>query len=349
MPIEILMPALSPTMEEGNLSKWLKNEGDKVVAGDVIAEIETDKATMEVEAVDEGTIAKIVVPAGTEGVKVNAVIAVLAVDGEDVDKAGEGIGEEPAKAEAAGASACGGQERGRSTCRGGAEDRSRRRSGHSGRHRDGLDHGARSAARRHGRGNAPRRRCLRHGRGGRRVPGRLQDHARAAAGVRAAPRRRYADHRARLCRRRRRCGDGRAEADRRVHDLQLRHAGDRPDHQLRRQDALYVRRPDGRADRLPRTERCGCPRRRPALAVLCRLVQPHSGPQGGDAVHGRRRQGPAQGGDPRSEPGHLPRKRNPLRPVLRRAEARRFRAADRQGAHPQAAARTSPSSRSASA
>ncbi|WP_192181171.1 pyruvate dehydrogenase complex E1 component subunit beta [Mesorhizobium amorphae] len=101
MPIEILMPALSPTMEEGNLSKWLKNEGDKVVAGDVIAEIETDKATMEVEAVDEGTIAKIVVPAGTEGVKVNAVIAVLAVDGEDVDKAGEGIGEEPAKAEVA--------------------------------------------------------------------------------------------------------------------------------------------------------------------------------------------------------------------------------------------------------
>ncbi|TGT73164.1 pyruvate dehydrogenase complex E1 component subunit beta [bacterium M00.F.Ca.ET.159.01.1.1] len=102
MPIEILMPALSPTMEEGNLSKWLKNEGDKIVAGDVIAEIETDKATMEVEAVDEGTLAKIVVPAGTEGVKVNAVIAVLAVDGEDVDKAGEGIGEEePAKAEAA--------------------------------------------------------------------------------------------------------------------------------------------------------------------------------------------------------------------------------------------------------
>ncbi|MDX8462495.1 pyruvate dehydrogenase complex E1 component subunit beta [Mesorhizobium humile] len=102
MPIEILMPALSPTMEEGNLSKWLKNEGDKIVAGDVIAEIETDKATMEVEAVDEGTLAKIVVPAGSEGVKVNAVIAVLAVDGEDVDKAGEGIGEEePAKAEAA--------------------------------------------------------------------------------------------------------------------------------------------------------------------------------------------------------------------------------------------------------
>ena len=77
------MPALSPTMEEGKLAKWLKQEGDKVEAGDVIAEIETDKATMEVEAVDEGVLGKIVVPAGTEGVKVNAVIAVLLVEGED--------------------------------------------------------------------------------------------------------------------------------------------------------------------------------------------------------------------------------------------------------------------------
>jgi len=94
MPIEILMPALSPTMEEGNVSKWLKKEGDKISAGDVIAEIETDKATMEVEAVDEGILAKIVVPEGTEGVKVNTPIAVLAVEGEDVDKAGEGVGEE---------------------------------------------------------------------------------------------------------------------------------------------------------------------------------------------------------------------------------------------------------------
>ena len=83
MAVDILMPALSPTMEEGTLSKWLKGEGDKVEAGDVIAEIETDKATMEVEAVDEGTLAKIVIPEGTENVKVNAVIAVLTEDGED--------------------------------------------------------------------------------------------------------------------------------------------------------------------------------------------------------------------------------------------------------------------------
>lgn len=90
MPINITMPALSPTMEEGNLAKWLVKEGDKVSSGDVIAEIETDKATMEVEAVDEGTIAKIVVPEGTEGVKVNALIAILAEEGEDIAEAAKG-------------------------------------------------------------------------------------------------------------------------------------------------------------------------------------------------------------------------------------------------------------------
>lgn len=84
MPINITMPALSPTMEEGNLAKWLVKEGDAVSSGDVIAEIETDKATMEVEAVDEGTVAKILVAEGTEGVKVNEIIAVLAGEGEDV-------------------------------------------------------------------------------------------------------------------------------------------------------------------------------------------------------------------------------------------------------------------------
>ena len=83
MAINILMPALSPTMEEGKLSKWLKHEGDAVKPGDVIAEIETDKATMEVEAVDEGTLTRILVPEGTENVKVNAPIALLGVDGED--------------------------------------------------------------------------------------------------------------------------------------------------------------------------------------------------------------------------------------------------------------------------
>src|SRR5438045_6948045 len=83
MPIELKMPALSPTMEEGTLAKWLVKEGDKVAAGDILAEIETDKATMEFEAVDEGTISKILVPEGTDEVKVGAVIALMAAEGED--------------------------------------------------------------------------------------------------------------------------------------------------------------------------------------------------------------------------------------------------------------------------
>ena len=84
MTTEILMPALSPTMEEGTLAKWLVKEGDTVSAGDILAEIETDKATMEFEAVDEGTISKILVSEGSEGIKVNSPIAILADDGENI-------------------------------------------------------------------------------------------------------------------------------------------------------------------------------------------------------------------------------------------------------------------------
>ena len=84
MAVEILMPALSPTMTEGKLAKWLVKEGDDVRAGDVIAEIETDKATMEFEAVDDGKVGRILVPEGAEGILVNAPIAVIAMDGEDV-------------------------------------------------------------------------------------------------------------------------------------------------------------------------------------------------------------------------------------------------------------------------
>ena len=83
MPIEIRMPALSPTMTEGNLARWLKKEGDEVHSGDVIAEIETDKATMEYEAADEGRIGKIIVPEGAQGIKVNQPIALLLEEGED--------------------------------------------------------------------------------------------------------------------------------------------------------------------------------------------------------------------------------------------------------------------------
>src|SRR5260221_8753217 len=100
MPVNILMAALPAMMEKGNLAKWLKKEGDKVKPGDVIAEIETDKATMEYEAVDEGTLAKIVVPEGTPDVPVKALIAVLAEEGEDVKAAaaaaGKGAAPKPA-------------------------------------------------------------------------------------------------------------------------------------------------------------------------------------------------------------------------------------------------------------
>src|SRR3990167_3256702 len=100
MPIEILMPALSPTMTEGNLVKWLKREGDVVKSGDVIAEIETDKATMEVDTPDEGRMGKILVPEGTEGVQVNQVIALLLEEGEDssaLEKIKTGAAPEQAK------------------------------------------------------------------------------------------------------------------------------------------------------------------------------------------------------------------------------------------------------------
>jgi pyruvate dehydrogenase E2 component (dihydrolipoamide acetyltransferase) len=98
MPIEILMPALSPTMEEGTLAKWLVKEGDTVSSGDLLAEIETDKATMEFEAVDEGVVGKIMVAEGTEGVKVNAVIAVLLEDGESASDMTKAAAEAPAAA-----------------------------------------------------------------------------------------------------------------------------------------------------------------------------------------------------------------------------------------------------------
>ena len=101
MPIEVLMPALSPTMEKGNLAKWLKKEGDAVKSGDVIAEIETDKATMEVEAVDEGTLGKILVPEGTADVAVNTPIAVLLGDGEDASAIKSGVAQQQKVAESA--------------------------------------------------------------------------------------------------------------------------------------------------------------------------------------------------------------------------------------------------------
>src|ERR1700704_5250574 len=103
MPIQVLMPALSPTMEKGNLSKWLKKEGEAIKSGDVIAEIETDKATMEVEATDEGTLGKILIPEGTADVAVNTPIATILGDGESASDAAKASA--PAKQEKAAESA----------------------------------------------------------------------------------------------------------------------------------------------------------------------------------------------------------------------------------------------------
>src|ERR1700719_5369899 len=103
MPIEVLMPALSPTMEKGNLAKWVKHQGDKVKSGDIIAEIETDKATMEVEATDEGTLGQILVPEGTADVAVNTPIATILADGENASDLGKAAA--PAKQERAAESA----------------------------------------------------------------------------------------------------------------------------------------------------------------------------------------------------------------------------------------------------
>ena len=267
MATELKMPALSPTMEEGTLAKWLVKEGDEVKSGDILAEIETDKATMEFEAVDEGTIAKILVPEGTDGVKVGQPIALLAAEGEAACAAPAAAARACANLPRQDARLEGVRAPGIAAGRGHADaarvrDRRarsrRRRRAHARRARSARRHAAgqhdraRCAARRDGRGNAPRRPRVRDRRGGRRVSGRLQGHAEPAAGVRRQARRRYADHRIWLCRPWNGRGDGRPAADRRVHDLQLRDAGDRPHHQFGGEDELHVRRADALPDRVPR-------------------------------------------------------------------------------------------------
>ena len=180
MPIQVLMPALSPTMEKGNLAKWLKKEGETIKSGDVIAEIETDKATMEVEATDEGTLGRILIPEGTADVAVNTPIATILADGESAADLGKA---RRARAEGGRARAVGGSQ-GRSAASKRASQgaiRTRRcrraRSGSARRHRDDHPDHPRGAARRDGRRDAARRRCLHHGRRGRRISGRLQGDA----------------------------------------------------------------------------------------------------------------------------------------------------------------------------
>ena len=245
-------------MTEGKLARWLKHVGDDVHAGDVIAEIETDKATMEVEAVDEGKLAQILVDEGTEGVAVNTPIAVLSVNGEDVSGqrpaasvATAPVAATPAPA-AAPAPAPVRPRRSRPTAR---------RAG-QGLGPDHADHRARGAARCHGGGNARATNDVfligeevAQYQGAYKIsqglldefgPKRVIDtpiteHGFTGMAVGAAL-------------------NG-LQADRRVHDVQLRHAGDGPDHQLGGQDAVHVGRPDGLPDRVPRPERRGGARR----------------------------------------------------------------------------------------
>ncbi len=231
-------------------------------AGDVIAEIETDKATMEVEAVDEGKLARILVDEGTEGVAVNTPIAVLTVNGEDASRRAGPDGRSPAEPKVAAQA---------------ADPAAIADQAAQGQRKDALEAApapekdwgptkpitVREALR-----DAMALEMRRDGdvfllgeevaqyQGAYKISQGLLDEFGPQAGHR------HADHRARLHRHGGRRGAERAAADRRVHDLQLRHAGDGPDHQLRRQDAVHVRRPDGLPDRVPRPERRGVPRRR---------------------------------------------------------------------------------------
>ena len=195
-------------MEKGNLAKWHKKEGDTVKSGDVIAEIETDKATMEVEAVDEGTLGKILVPEGTNDVAVNTPIAMILGEGEDAAALKDGgaparqqkVAESapPAKAEQPAPQVNRAPAPRMAPVAAAPEPQESARAGCAGRHRDGHHDGARGIARCHGGGDAPRQGGLRHGRGGGRVSGRLQGDPGPAAGIWRRAGDRHADHRARI-------------------------------------------------------------------------------------------------------------------------------------------------------
>ena len=281
MATELKMPALSPTMEEGTLAKWLVKEGDVVKSGDLLAEIETDKATMEFEAVDEGTISKILVAEGSDGVKVGTVIALMGGEGE------------PRRLRQAGQCRRLPQRR-RAVLRPAQDERKARvmrkpaaptgtaqlapkvevaaeASGPtvSTTVREALRDAMAEEMR-------ARRARVRDGRGSRAISGRVQGHAGAARRVRPQARDRHADHRIWLCRDRVGRGDGRVEAGHRVHDLQLRDAGDRPHHQFGGQDQLHVGRADALPDRVPRAQWRGEPGRRAAQPELRPVVRQRS-------------------------------------------------------------------------
>ncbi len=313
MTINVLMPALSPTMEQGKLAKWLKSEGDAVKAGDVIAEIETDKATMEVEAVDEGVLARILVPGGTENVAVNTPIAVIAGEGEDasaVEAPPPAAGapapptapqDEPGEADAAGAVAA------RAAAAPAAKPVSVAAPPPISATPE-VPAGTTMIA-------MTMREALRDAMAEemRRDPnvfimgeevGEYQGAYKVTQGLlqEFGPTRvrRHADHRIWLCGHRRRRGLRRPAADRRIHDLQFFDAGDRPYREFGGENTLHVGRPDPQPHRLSRAQRGRGARRRAAQPGLRRLVLAGSRAQRRRALQRQRRQGSPESGDPRT-------------------------------------------------
>ena len=345
MPIEVLMPALSPTMEKGNLAKWHKKEGDAIKSGDVIAEIETDKATMEVEAIDEGTLGKILVPEGTNDVAVNTPIAMILPRRARTPPLLKD-GKPPArKARPNPTRLCRSSGRRVPTAasrkpklRAPGEDavasaeaaRPQRRAGRSRGDRNGHHDRARSVARRHGGGDAPRPDVFVMGeevaeyQGAYKVTqGLLQEFGAKRVSIRPITEHGFTG-----------LGVGAALPGLKpiVEFMTFNFAMQAIDQLINSAAktrymsggqigcSIVFRGPNG----------AGRARRRPAQPGLFLLVLARSGPQGDRASTRGRCQGPAQVGDPRSQPGDLPRERDPLRPVLPGAEARRLRGADRQ-------------------
>ncbi len=336
MPIQVLMPALSPTMEKGNLSKWLKKEGEPIKSGDVIAEIETDKATMEVEATDEGTLGKILIPEGTADVAVNTPIATILADGESAsdlgkvaapakqEKAAESAQPAQAKAEAPASKSGGGEEKKapsapqavaepdpevpegtemvtmtiREALRDAMAEEMRRDP-------DVFIMGEEVAEYQ---GAYKVTQGLLQEFGAKRVidtP--ITEHGFAGVGVGAAM----------------------AGLKPIVEFMTFNFAMQAIDQiinsaakTLYMSDAIYVGRTDGLLDRVPWTERGSRPRRRPAQPGLLGLVLAGSRPQGDRAVFGSRLQGPLESRDPRSQSGDLPRERNALWPFRRGPQTR---------------------------
>ncbi len=254
MSSEILMPALSPTMEEGKLAKWLVKEGDTVKSGDILAEIETDKATMEFEAVDEGKIGKILVPEGTEGVKVNQPIATLLQDGEAAPQANAEAKSEVKPAPVAKAAPVNATPAPVKEAKPTPAPSAPAPQGDTGKALLEPDVPAGTEL-----VNMTVREALRDAMAEemRRDPtvflmgeevAQYQGAYKVSQGLLeefgARARDRHAHHRARLCRSWRGRRVRRAQAHRRIHDQEFRHAGDGPDHQFRRQDPLHVGRPD---------------------------------------------------------------------------------------------------------